>query len=166
MRKQNQTRVNLALVLALSRAYQIFIRHMNPQFKRARLTASQWDVMETLTSKGPMSVGELMASLLSTSGNIDVVIRNLIVSGYVEKVPNKTDRRGRIVSLTESGKQKANAFYPVHNNLLAELFEGLTQQEKRALIKALNNFRKKVLTPKESNDHDKHSTTHYSCSHL
>ena len=115
MNQPTHDRENLALVLALLRSYQIFIRSMGPIFREAKLTPSQWDVLETLTRKGPLRINDLLDALLSTSGNIDVVIRNLAQAGLVDKVQDENDRRSRIVSLTSKGQKKANAFYPSHN---------------------------------------------------
>ena len=137
-------RDNLTLVLALLRSYQVFSRAIGPIFQSVGLTSSQWDVLETLHSKGPLSVNDLMQSILSTSGNLDVVLKNLIQSGFVEKMIDERDRRSRIVYLTDAGKAKVESFLPVHNQALAQIFSHLTNEEKRESIKMLNHLRKKL----------------------
>lgn len=142
---QNETpkgvREDLTLVLALSRSYQCFLRAMGPVFRQFGLTTSQWDVLEILHSKGPQSVNALLRAALSTSGNLDVVIKNLEKADLVTKAIDPNDRRSRIIALTEIGKKRMDAFYPLHNEALGELFSPLTRAEKRLLIKKLNVFR-------------------------
>ena len=159
-------RENLALVLALLRSYQVFIRSMGPIFRDAKLTSSQWDVLETLTRKGPLRINDLLDALLSTSGNIDVVIRNLVQAGLVDKIHDENDRRSRIVSLTSKGQKKANDFYPSHNAALGLLLGDLSRSEKRTLISLLNNFRKKITISMEDNKNDQQNAARYSCGNL
>lgn len=142
--KTNQNRENLTLVLALSRSYQHFMRTLTPLFKQADLTPSQWDILETLSSKGPMSVNDLLNALLSTSGNLDVVVKNLIKAELVEKTVDVDDRRSRLVSLTNKGKEKVESFYPIHNKALETIFQQLSASNKQQLIKNLNQLRKKL----------------------
>ncbi len=49
---------------------------------------------------------------MSTSGNLDVVIKNLMQTGLVEKTIDEKDRRGRIVRLTEAGEAKVVRMEP------------------------------------------------------
>ncbi len=152
MKQVNQNRENLTLVLALCRCHQLFMRAVAPLFKQAGLTASQWDVLETLSSMGPLSVNDLLNSVLSSSGNMDVVVKNLIKSGLVKKGVAKEDRRSRVVSLTRAGKAKVNAFFPVHNSALEKIFEGLTAAEKRRQIKHFGLLRKQLTPEKKEMD--------------
>ena len=154
--KENEARENLALVLALSRSYQQFIRAITPVFKKAGLTSSQWDVLETLSIKGPLTVNDLLASVLGTSGNVDIIIKNLINAGLVNKSIATGDRRARIVGLTKPGKTKVRDFYPVHNRALEEIFQHLSLADKRGQIKTLNQFRKNIKPQTvETSDNDK-----------
>ena len=143
--EQDQNRENLALVLSLSRSYQRFFRSMVPVFAHAGLTPSQWDALEVLHSKGPLSVNELIESLIGSSGNVDVIVKNLISAGLVHKTVDREDRRRRILSLTSKGKTAVAEFYPVHNQALATVFARLTRVEKRKHVEALSRLRKQIM---------------------
>ena len=149
MNKRTPHREDLALVLALLRSHQLFQRAIGPVFRSAGLTSSQWDVLETLHTKGPLSINDLMRSILSTSGSLDVVIKNLIHSGLVEKTPDESDRRSRVVALTGAGTAKVSGFMLDHNQALAQIFGPLTISEKRACIRVLNKLRRKLPQPKK-----------------
>lgn len=149
MRTKNRNRENQALVLALLRSQQLFLRAMGPVFRAAGLTASQWDALETLDSKGALSINDLMRLTLSTSGNLDVVVKNLIQMGFVEKTIDEYDRRARVLRLTTAGQEKVERFFPIHNQALDRIFGQLASDEKRQTIKTLNRLRKKIPQTKK-----------------
>lgn len=142
MKHKTQDRENQALVLALLRSQQLFMRAMGPVFRAHGLTAPQWDALETLANKGPVSMNDLMRFTLSTSGNLDVVIKNLIQAGLIEKSVDPEDKRGRILQLSPEGRRKVDDFMPIHNQALDQLFSGLGTAGKRQTITALNQLRK------------------------
>lgn len=133
-------------MLALLRSHQLFHRAMGPAFRAAGLTASQWDTLETLHNKGVLSINDLMRLTLGTSGNLDVVVKNLVqAGGFVEKTVDKNDRRARVLRLTPpQGQQKVRDFMPEHNRALENIFGQLTKEEMRHAIKTLNGLRKKL----------------------
>jgi DNA-binding MarR family transcriptional regulator len=143
-------RENLALVLALLRAAQVFHRAIGPVFRDAGLTAPQWDVLETLSNQGPLTINDLLSHVLGTSGNVDVVIKNLMRLGFVEKEISAEDSRVRVVQLTEAGKAKVATFMPGHNQALHDIFGQLTSMQKRQTVQQLNQLRKLMAEPKET----------------
>lgn len=149
MQKETQTRENQTLVLALLRSQQLFMRAMGPVFRSAGLTAPQWDALETLSNKGALSINDLMRLTLSTSGNLDVVVKNLIQAGWVEKMVDETDKRARVLRLTDAGQQKVEAFMPDHNRALEQIFGRLNTLEKRETIRTLNQLRKMLPQPQK-----------------
>lgn len=149
MKHKNQDREHQALVLALLRSQQMFMRAMGPVFREGGLTAPQWDALETLSHKGALSINDLMRFTLSTSGSLDVVVRNLIHAGWVEKSVDEFDKRARVLRLTPAGRQKVADFLPAHNRALNQIFRNLTTQDKRSTISALNRFRKKLPQAKK-----------------
>lgn len=149
MKHENHQRENQALVLALLRSQQLFMRAMGPVFRSAGLTAPQWDALETLTNKGALSINDLMRLTLSTSGNLDVVVKNLIQAGLVEKTVDENDKRARVLRLTPAGRAKVAEFMPTHNRALDQMFGDLSAQDKRATIKTLNQLRKKLPQPRK-----------------
>ena len=95
-----------------------------------------------LLHKGPRTVNELIDGLLSTSGNMGVVIDNLLAAGLLEKKPNPADSRSRIVSLTAAGDEKIRAYYPRHREKLHRLMSGVERPEKKDLVKSLIALRR------------------------
>ncbi|MEX0320079.1 MAG: MarR family winged helix-turn-helix transcriptional regulator [Ruegeria sp.] len=149
MSTQDQDKENQTLVLALLRSHQLFQRAMGPVFRDAGLTAPQWDTLETLNSKKALSINDLMQQTLGTSGNLDVVVKNLMQAGLVEKTVDEKDRRARVLRLTPAGRQKVKDFMPAHNRALDQIFGQLNPEEKRHTIKTLIQLRKKLAQTKK-----------------
>lgn len=149
MEYKNEDRENQTIVLALLRSQQMFMRAMGPVFRSAGLTAAQWDALETLNSKGSLSINDLLRLTLSTSGNLDVVVKNLIQAGFVEKTVDEKDKRARVLRLTPAGRQKVADFMPAHNHALDALFGKLSAQQKRETVTSLNRLRKSLNQTKK-----------------
>lgn len=101
------------------------------------LTAMQFAVMERLLHKGEQTVNDIIDGVFSTSGNIGVVIDNLIKAGLLEKKVNPNDGRSRLIDLTKAGKEKISTYYPSHRNELRRLMSGIEPADKETLIRAL-----------------------------
>lgn len=101
-------------------------------------------VLERLLNKGPGTVNQIIADTLSTSGNVGLIVNNLIDADLVEKSPNPADGRSRLISLTEKGDAKIRDYYPRHKAELRRLMSGVSRDDKKKLIKALSELRRSV----------------------
>ncbi|WP_405217620.1 MarR family winged helix-turn-helix transcriptional regulator [Agrococcus sp. Ld7] len=73
-------------------------------FQLAGLEPWQWDVLAALRrADGALSPKDLIAQTMVTSGTMTNRIENLVASGLVERVEGSTDRRVRLVTLTDEG---------------------------------------------------------------
>lgn len=130
------------LISALGSVMRSLERPLSKHIAGADLTIGQFAVLEMILHKGPCTVNEIIAGLLSSSGNIGVVIDNLMSAGLLEKQVNPADGRSRIISLTASGDKKIRAYYPRHKQELHRLMSGMEHSNKKELIKALACLRR------------------------
>lgn len=78
-------------------------------FQLAGLEPWQWDVLAALRrSGGPLSPKDLIAQTMVTSGTMTNRIDNLVASGLIERVEGSTDRRVRLVTLTDEGVDRVD----------------------------------------------------------
>jgi DNA-binding MarR family transcriptional regulator len=136
------TTVDENLVTALSSVMRSLAKPLARHIATEGLTPAQFAVLEMLLHKGPRTVNELIDGLLSTSGNMGVVIDNLLAAGLLEKKPNPADGRSRIVSLIAAGDEKIRAYYPRHRDELHRLMSGVERSEKKDLVKSLIALRR------------------------
>lgn len=134
--------LNLKSVIAISRAAQMLHRQAAKNFKVGGVTMSQFSVLETLYHKGGLRICEIIEKTLSTSGNMTVVIDNLVKLGYIEKCIDAQDRRAMKIHITETGKAIVELVFPEHVLSLKEMFDPLSADEKNQLLSLLKKLTK------------------------
>ena len=127
-------------MVVMRKAFRTIDTTVSETFKADGLTPTQFSVLDVLYSKGPMKIGELLESILATSGNMTVVIRNMEKKGWV------TRKRAYLVTLTEEGRQVIERALPHHITKIEETFAVLIPQEQLELIRLLKKFK-----PREHN---------------
>lgn len=109
--------------------------------KKHNLTVAQFGVMEALYNKGNLRIQDLIDKLLSTSGNMTVVIRNMIRDGYIFKVADKKDKRSFLIGLTPLGRQTIENILPEHYENIGQIFSILSNEEQETLTTILKKFK-------------------------
>lgn len=137
--------VDEKLVIALARAVAALGGPIGQHVSDAGFTPGQFAVLEVLLHKGPRTVNQLIDDVLSSSGNIGVVIDNLMKAGLIRKTRVEGDGRKRLISLTETGAQKISAYYPHHKAELTRLFGQTDAASKLALIRLLIALRNDLV---------------------
>lgn len=132
---------NGKFIIALSRALRAVHRKSEVLFREHGLTMSQFAVLEALHHKGELTIGALIESVLSTSGNMTVVIRNLEQQGLVSRKPNLSDGRSFLVSLTECGETLIAEVFTQHMALVEESLAPISPEERTTVIQILSKLR-------------------------
>ena len=135
---------DLHLLVVLERAVRSVEHRLFAHIRSGYLTPGQFDVLEALYHNGPLTVNEVIAKTLGSSGNIGFVIDNLIESGLVEKRVDECDRRVRHVALSEAGRRRMAEFFPEHVQVVRSTFASLDREEKQILIDLLRKLGKGV----------------------
>jgi MarR family 2-MHQ and catechol resistance regulon transcriptional repressor len=132
--------LNLKALIALSRCTQNVHRREYKTIKEGGLTVSQFAVLEILYHKGDLRVCEITEKILSTAGNMTVVIDNLIKQNLVVRTIDSNDRRVNLISITEEGRKLISGIFPKHLENINEIFSALTSEEKKDLIRLLKKL--------------------------
>ncbi|MBZ9633619.1 MarR family winged helix-turn-helix transcriptional regulator [Clostridium sp. FP1] len=132
--------LNLKTLIALSRCTQNVHKREYKTIKEGGLTVSQFAVLEILYHKGDLRVCEIIDKILSTGGNMTVVIDNLVKANLVKRLTDPKDRRVNLISITEEGKSFISDIFPKHLENINEIFSSLTIEEKKNLISLLKKL--------------------------
>lgn len=124
---------SLDTYIKLSRAADAVHGRVNQHLSEHELTTSQFGVLEALYHLGPMQIGEIGTKILKSSGNMTLVIDNLIKRGLVYRERNPDDRRCIQVHLTERGKRLLDELWPNHAQGIIDAFAVLTLGEQEQL---------------------------------
>ena len=95
----------LSAFINLSRAANALAAEHARRLSKHGLTLTQFGVLEALYHLGPMPQKDLGRRTLKTSGNMTVVIDNLVRMGLVERERRSDDRRFVAVHLTKAGRK-------------------------------------------------------------
>ncbi|EPK8019350.1 MarR family winged helix-turn-helix transcriptional regulator [Providencia rettgeri] len=126
-------------------------REMEKVFTQFGLNRSSFDVLATLRRAGSpytLSPGEMLSTLMVTSGTMTNRIDQLEKAGLVSRHANPDDGRGFLVSLTTEGLTLINQLIEAHTQNQARLVAKLSQKEQQALDQLLRTF----LASFESNE--------------
>lgn len=138
--QNDSTATNVDIMFGVSRMRDHLHRELGKVFRKFGLTSMQFAVLEILRRQGDLSVGEIRTGILSTQGNLPVVIGNLQKQRRVERTPSNNDRRVTIVRLTQLGGETFDAVFPSYLARLGELLDGYTATEKSRLTGLLSAF--------------------------
>ena len=110
-------------------------------FKKHQLTPTQFSVLETLYSKGDLRIQDLIDSIFATSGNMTVVIRNMVRDGWITRETDPEDRRAYVVSITDAGRKKIEEALPDHIKNIQRLMQVFNSGEQAELTELLKKFK-------------------------
>ena len=137
------TKKSMAVYISMSRVINTLRRENNKLILKHNLTLGQFAVMEALYSKGRLSTGEVMEKILSTSGNIPVIVKNLEKDGFITRKQDEADKRRFILDLTDKGKYLMDEIVPENLKFMDELISLWDDEDKKELIILMNKFRRK-----------------------
>ncbi len=139
------TDVNAVLVFNVLRTHSYLSPFLDADLRRRRLTAAQFNTLLVLRAAWPdgLRMGEIGERLVVTKSNVTGLVDRLEKKGLVER-GNQADRRATAVRLTEDGAGLLDRTIPKHIELLSELTDCLTTEEKRQLIRLLTKLRRRL----------------------
>lgn len=97
------------------------------------LNFTQFLALKRLGEDGPMAPGELARILNYNPGALTRLLDKLERSGYLERVPDPTDRRALRLELTAGGRAVRQRMLACGNAAAERAFADLTRAERRQL---------------------------------
>ena len=84
---------------------------------------TQFEVLEALLHREPLTQAEVGKKILKTKGNISYTLDKLVERGYVQRRICDEDRRERLIELTSTGRKLIGDYFPhlAHSFALASL---------------------------------------------
>lgn len=131
--KRSKQRLALAAYVRLIRAANTARSHSSRHLGDSGLTLTQFAVLEALYHLGPMSLSDIAQKILTTGGNLTMVVGNLEKQGLAQRQKSPDDRRVQIVALTARGKILMRRLFPQHAAAIVEFMGLLSSEEQQYL---------------------------------
>ncbi|HIT89249.1 MAG TPA: MarR family transcriptional regulator [Candidatus Merdenecus merdavium] len=134
--------INLSAFIGINRGANRAMKRASTIFREHGLTTMQFAVLEVLYHKGDLKIGQITEKILSTGGNMTVVINNLQKEGMVEKYADRRDSRASVIHITEKGEKKIEEIFPHYLSDLKLFFAKINEEEKVELARILKKLMK------------------------
>ena len=125
---------------SVTSSYDIFLKTMRLHYKCSNeileskgLYFGQPAMLFILLKKGMQSQRELAEKLNVSPATVNVTVKRLEKSGYLERIKDKDDLRISRVSLTEKGKAIAEEAFHSINEVSEKVFKNLSPEEEKDL---------------------------------
>lgn len=134
--------------LVLWKAARAVEAYAGKSISQLEMCGSDFAVLEALLHKGPLAVNEIGKKILLTSGSMTVAVDRLESKGLVERRAHGTDRRARMVHLTEAGRELITRAFSDHAADMERLASAsLTGEERETLIRLLKRIGYEAARP-------------------
>ncbi|MGB8770396.1 MAG: MarR family transcriptional regulator [Candidatus Korobacteraceae bacterium] len=128
-----QERLALGTYVKLMRAANSARSYAARSLSDTSLTLTQFAVLEALYHLGPMSLSDIARKVLTTGGNLTMVVGNLEKQGLARKQRCPEDKRVLIVVLTAKGKTLLRDVFPRHATAIVRFLSVLSSEEQERL---------------------------------
>jgi DNA-binding MarR family transcriptional regulator len=137
--------------ISMHRSFHAFIRHI----RESELSLSQVNTLFRLHHHGPSPVNDLADYLGVTTAAVSQLLEPLKEAGLIQRSESPSDRRVKLIALTEDGQDLVKRSMQTRHAWLTELSENLTPEEKNKLLPSI-----KLLTKQTQKLNEK---THCPC---
>src|SRR5271165_753101 len=131
--QRSQERLALVTYVKLMRAANSARNFASHSLIDTGVTLTQFAVLEALYHLGPMSLSDIAQKVLTTGGNLTMVVGNLEKQGLAKRQPCPEDRRVLIVVLTVKGKSLIREVFPRHAAAIVEFLSVLSPGQQAQL---------------------------------
>lgn len=125
------------LWLVLARAYGSMVNYIEDSITAQGLGISDFMVLEVLLHKGPLTISTIGEKVLLASASMTSAIDRLEKRELVQRRSCSSDRRIRIVELTDCGKAFIEEIYARHEKDLEAVVGELNEEERRVMYEGL-----------------------------
>ncbi len=114
--------------------------HAERSIAGAGMCLSDFAILEALLHKGPLSIKSLGEKVLLTSGSITTAVDRVEKRGWVRRGEDARDRRVKIVTLTEGGREVIRRAFARHERDMEKAVAGFKMSERSALAALLRRL--------------------------
>jgi len=118
-----------------------YLKWVRSRLQDREMTYARMRLLGALHCNGPQIMSSISEELGVTRRNITALVDALEEEGLVRRKPHPTDRRATVIEMTGRGERTMDRLYDEHRAAVAELFEGLDEEDRMRLTRMLGAMR-------------------------
>ena len=118
-----------------------YMKWVRSRMREPGVSYARMRLLGALHCGGPKIMSGISDELGVTRRNITALVDALEEEGFVRRRPHPTDRRATVIGLTDEGGRTMDTLYDEHRKSVAELFAGLTPEDRAELVRLLGLLR-------------------------
>jgi DNA-binding MarR family transcriptional regulator len=130
--------------LQLVRTYLRMERRLERLLEERGLSLPQFDILATLAMGEGITQQELAQRMLVTKGNICGMIDRMETNGWVERRPDKQDRRANRLFLMPAGRKQLARSFPDQHAAVQEMMSALRPEELQTIYELLDRLEEDI----------------------
>ena len=115
-------------------------RAVNDEMNGCGLSLARTKVLRRLHEQGPTRQNVLAAELGLSPHSITDIVDGLERLGMAERRPDLTDRRAKLVAITEAGEASLDVANATRERLLKQIFGALSEVDRATLFRLLDSL--------------------------
>ena len=116
------------------------LRAVNDQMSECGLSMARTKVLMRLREQGPTRQSVLAADLGLSPHSITDIVDGLERRGLAERRPDPTDRRAKLVAITDAGEAGLDVANATRERLLKEIFGALSEADRATFLRLLDGL--------------------------
>ena len=117
-------------------------RTVNDAMSECGLSMARTKVLMRLREQGPTRQSVLAADFGLSPHSITDIVDALERLGLAERRPDATDRRAKLVAITDAGEASLDVAYATRERLLKQIFGALSQEDRATFLRLLDTLDK------------------------
>lgn len=135
-----ENEIDLKILIALHRVVNAVDSKTAKLVKAYGLSLGQFAVLEALYHKGEMTVGQVQKKILSSTGTIPVIIKNLEKRQLISHKKDENDKRKCILSITNKGRDLISEVFPKNKEYIIDYFKTMKESEKKEFLRLMKKL--------------------------
>lgn len=135
--KTDTSAVGSDLLLGISQVYRLSTGDLQTALKDNEISASQWEILSSLSQDEPLTQQELARSLFVSEGNITQMLTKMEKLGWIER---KREWRTNYVTLSAAGHALKESVQSIYTSVNDQFFGELTKEERDVLQRILDSL--------------------------
>lgn len=118
-----------------------YMKWVRSRMQEPGVSYARMRLLGALHCGGPKIMSSISDELGVTRRNVTALVDALEEEDLVRRLPHPTDRRAIVIELTDEGGRTMDTLYDKHRRAAAELFVGLSEEDRRELVRLLGLLR-------------------------